>query len=264
VRLVLRLLVGLLAVWLVAALAGVPLALDLGRRAADRAEGIARALNPPAPTLRQTPATPQPSARPSPPPVGTPAGVTSALASVVQILVSSCGHGEAGSGFVAGRQRVVTNAHVVAGASRVVVRTELGDELAARVVLYDTAADTAVLAVQGLSAVPLRPAPAEAAEGAPAWVAGHPLAGPLKVVRASIEGISGATGSDGEAYVLHTVVRPGNSGGPLLDARGRVLGVVYATAANGDPQGYARTWPAVEDEVAAGTRATASVGVGSC
>jgi S1-C subfamily serine protease len=278
VRLLLRLLVGVLVVWLVAAVAGVPVARDLVRGAGDRAEGIARRLNPPAPTLSQSPA-PSPRREPprpfrslpgrqggraTPPPAATPDGVRSALTSVVQILVSSCGQDGAGSGFVAGRERVVTAAHVVEGASRVAVRTQSGAQLAARVVLYEPAADTAVLAVAGLPADPLRFAPAEADTGSSAWVAGHPRGGPLKVVDASVIGTVGATGSDGETYVLRTVVRPGNSGGPLLDAQGRVLGVVFATAADGDPEGYARTWPAVEDEVATGTRATATVPDGSC
>jgi S1-C subfamily serine protease len=153
---------------------------------------------------------------------------------------------------------------VVEGASRVAVRTRSGARLAARVVLYDTAADTAVLAVAGLSADPLRSAPAEAGTGTSAWVAGHPLGGPLRVVDASVVGTVGATGSDRESYVLRTVVRPGNSGGPLLDAQGRVLGIVFATAADGDPEGYARTWLAVEDEVTAGTRASATVPDGTC
>ncbi|HYJ75727.1 MAG TPA: trypsin-like peptidase domain-containing protein [Kineosporiaceae bacterium] len=270
-KLLARVVVGLLAVWLVAFVAGVPLAHDLAR-------DVGRELNPPAPTLRQTPAQspsqepPSPwrtlpgqrGGRASPPPTGTPAAVTEVLDSVVQVLVSSCGRSGAGSGFVAARERVVTNAHVVEGASRVAVRTESGSRLAARVVLYDPAADTAVLAVPGLSGNALQPSRAEADEGAPAWVAGHPLGGPLKVVPASVLGTVGGTGSDRETYVLRTVVRPGNSGGPLLDAQGRVLGIVYATAADGDPEGYARTWPAVEDEVGAGTRATASVPVGGC
>jgi S1-C subfamily serine protease len=272
VKLLLRLALGVLVVWLVAAVAGVPVV----------PTGIVRALNPPAPTLRQVPApTPAPAprgeapapwrslpgpqgGRASPPPAGTPAEVRSALDSVVQVLVSSCGRGGAGSGFVAGRERVVTNAHVVVGASRVAVLTQSGARLPARVVLYDTAADTAVLAVARLSADPLPVAPAEASAGTSAWVAGHPLGGPLKVVDASVLGTVGASGSDRESYVLHTRVRPGNSGGPLLDAQGRVLGVVFATAADGEPEGYARTWPAVVDEVKAGTRATATVPDGSC
>ena len=276
-RLLLRLLAGVLVVWLAAAVAGVPLARDLARGAGDGAEGIARRLDPPAPTLSQSPA-PSPRREPPPPlrslpgrragpaaspPADTPDAVRSALSSVVQILVSSCGEDGAGSGFVAGRDRVVTAAHVVTGASRVVVLTQSGARLAARVVLYEPAADTAVLAVAGLAADPLRFAPAEADTGSSAWVAGHPLGGPLRVVDASVVGTVGARGSDGETYVLRTVVRPGNSGGPLLDAQGRVLGVVYATAADGDPEGYARTWPAVEDEVTRGTRATATVPTGA-
>jgi S1-C subfamily serine protease len=278
VRLLLRLLGGVLVVWLVAAVAGVPMARDLARGAGDGVEGIARRLNPPAPTLSQSPAPspreepppplrslpPRQGGRATPPPAGTPDGVRAALPSVVQILVSTCGQPGAGSGFIIGRERVVTAAHVVEGASRVAIRTQSGAQLAARVVLYEPAADTAVLAVAGLSADPLRFAPTEADTGSSAWVAGHPLGGPLKVVDASVLGTVGARGSDGETYVLRTVVRPGNSGGPLLDAQGRVLGVVFATAADGDPEGYARTWPAVEDEVAAGTGATATVPDGSC
>jgi S1-C subfamily serine protease len=277
------LLAGLVAV-VVAALAGVPPAVSLAERARQWGSSASSGLDrwvgggvdagpgvetpatpgseqdPPAPFETLPPAQ---AGRPGSAPAGTPDGVVAALDSVVQVLVQACGREGAGSGFVVGPGRVLTNAHVVRGADAVVVRSRDGTQRPARVVLFDPAADAAVLDVAGLGARALRPA-VPAGRGTDAWVAGHPLGGPLRVVTATVLRMAAGREGDRQTYVLRTVVRPGNSGGPLLDRDGRVLGLVYATAADGDAVGYARTWGAVADEAADGLTASGAVPVGSC
>ncbi len=286
-----RVLVAVALVWVVAAFAGVPVAADLAGRAQalreDAADSVRRwatgqedpgpwRAGPPGSQNRPAdPADPEEPPPPwrrlpgqqggpsQPPPAGTPSGVVDALDSVVQILVARCSAGGAGSGFVIGDGRVMTNAHVVEGASRVRVLTRGGERLDARVVQFDQATDVAVLDVEDLDADPLQPA-SPADPGDDAWVAGHPLGGPLRVVDATVVGTRSYRGADQETYVLQTRVRPGNSGGPLLDEQGNVLGLVFATAADGDPVGYARTWSAVADEAEQGLGNDDTVSNGTC
>jgi S1-C subfamily serine protease len=271
----------------VAASAGVPPAVAVAERARQWGTGASRALDrwvaggvdvgpgvetpaspdaaqdPPAPSEPRAPARPGRPRQADPAPTGIPDGVRAALDSVVQVLVRGCGRAGAGSGFVVGPGRVLTNAHVVRGADAVVVRSRDGTRRPARVVLYDPAADAAVLDVAGLEARAL-PTAGPAGRGTDAWVAGHPSGGPLRVVKATVLRTLDGRRADQQTYVLRTVVRPGNSGGPLFDRRGRVLGLVFARAADGDAVGYARTWRAVADEAADGRTAASAVRVGSC
>jgi S1-C subfamily serine protease len=215
--------------------------------------------------------------RPVPAPGGaaaTSAGVEAAAGSVVSIAgaAPSCGEQLAGSGWVSAPERVVTNAHVVAGTTEVVVRVGgTGRAREAEVVAFDPRRDLAVLAVAGLPARPLR-------EGAPlsggeeAAVAGFPLAGPYTVSPARVRGtleargddIYGRTGPVREIYSLRTDVRPGNSGGPLLDLAGRVVGVVFAASLDDEETGYALTMAEAQPVLDAGRTASVPVPTGSC
>jgi S1-C subfamily serine protease len=162
-----------------------------------------------------------------------------------------------GSGFVYAPGRVMTNAHVVAGVRdpQVEVRGADGPEqLDATVVLFDPARDVAVLAVDGLTAPALPIAPEEAGREQDAIVVGYPQDGPFRADAARVIRTQDARGKDiyqqddvvREIYSVRGLVRQGNSGGPLLDVQGRVLGVVFAAAADDQTVGYVLTW----DEVA--------------
>ncbi|HEX6577081.1 MAG TPA: MarP family serine protease [Jiangellaceae bacterium] len=190
--------------------------------------------------------------------------IREASASVVKILgrAPSCDRVVEGTGFVVAPERVMTNAHVVAGVSAPVVTIPDGDVLDAWVVLFDPRADIAVLAVPGLD----RPALSfrdELAHGADAAVVGYPDNGPLSTEPVRIRGEHALLGRDiyGEGTVNRDVisirgtVRPGNSGGPLVADDGRVYGVVFAASLTDPETGYAldvgELGPALEDAPAA-------------
>lgn len=174
--------------------------------------------------------------------------VRAAAGSVVRVLGTACGLGLEGSGWVAGDGLVVTNAHVVAGEQDTVVQLRgTGDRLDARAVRFDPKQDIAVLRVSGLSAPRLPLAP-EAPSGRAAAAMGFPENGPFDVRSARLgetrEVLSQDAYGNGpvprQVVSFRGLVRSGNSGGPLVDARGRVVGTVFAAAVGKGPRaGYA-------------------------
>jgi S1-C subfamily serine protease len=173
--------------------------------------------------------------------------VRAAAGGVVRVLGTACGLGVEGSGWVAAPDLVVTNAHVVAGETDTTVTPAGGSSsLDAIAVHYDPTNDLALLRVNGLDDTSLPFAP-DVRSGTPGAVVGYPENGPLTVTPARV----GATGpvitqdSYGRGPVtrqltaLRGEVRSGNSGGPLVDGNGRVMGTVFAATTQGKPGGYA-------------------------
>lgn len=177
--------------------------------------------------------------------------VQQAAGSVVRIQssMSSCGRAAEGSGWVVQSQRVVTNAHVVAGSDAVSVQIRgRGRAYPASVVAFDPDLDLAILDVPGLPAPALRRA-GELRTGAEGVVAGYPLGGPYRTDAARVRGVVDATGSDiyerrsvhREIYSLYTTVNPGDSGGPFLTPEGSVAGTVFAKSLSSASTGFALT-----------------------
>lgn len=201
-------------------------------------------------------------------------GVRRAGESVVKVLgnAEACGHGVEGSGFAYAPGRVMTNAHVVAGVEDILVETADGRTEDATVVAYDPDLDVAVLQVPDLGVAPLTFAQEDGESGDPAAVLGYPLNGPYDVKPARIRDradVGNLSISDGDrvtrdVYSVFAEVRSGNSGGPLVTRRGRVLGVVYAASLTNRRTGYALTADQVEDAAREGRSATAEVPTGSC
>ena len=217
------------------------------------------------PYLEELPAPRPEGAEPEDEPPATGA-VGEAVESVVRVGVAGCGRAGVGSGFVYAHDHVMTNAHVVRGASRVQVQAD-GQRWSAEVVLYDPETDVAVLHAPGLPLPPLAFAPRAATAGTSATVAGHPRGGPLRLTDARVMDVRGSgrwTRTDRESYVVRADVQPGNSGGPLLDAQGRVLGVVYAAAVTQRNLGFVLTADAVADEAASAARSATEVATGGC
>ena len=264
-------LVGLVVVWILAAVAlQVPGQADL--RSDVQRSALVRELNDIAPPRRVLRALarvdPFPSIAGPAPAVDAPdrrvvrnAAIRRALPSVVRVLGTACGVGISGSGWVARAELVVTNAHVVAGQ-----RDTTAGGRPATAVAFDVRNDLAVLRVPGLTRGPL--ARREPHEGAPAAVAGYPGNGPLTVVPARVGRTATVLSEDayGRAPVTRRItsfrgrVRHGNSGGPLLDASGRVVGTVFASR-TGDGAGYAVPTDVVSDVLA---RTRSRVSTGSC
>ncbi len=200
-------------------------------------------------------------------------GVAQSADGVVRILGSACGLGVEGSGWLAAPNVVVTNAHVVAGTDGdVVVRPRSGNvTLPARALAFDRVNDVAVLAVPGISGPVLRMVETPAAGTAGALL-GYPLNGPFDVEPARIgqarRVISQDAYGQGPVQRLMTPVRgllrPGNSGGPIVDSRGRVLTTVFASSRERDVRGgYGvpnSVVASVLERAAAGRGATVSTG----
>jgi len=165
--------------------------------------------------------------------------------SVVRVLSTACGLGIEGSGWAAMPEVVVTNAHVIAGADDTTVTTQDGTELDATPIYYEPKQDLALLRVG--AALPTLPISARRQEGGDAAVLGYPENGPYRLEPARI-GETRATISEdsyGNGPVERTItalsgaVRSGNSGGPLVDAQGEVVGTVFAATTSGPHGGFA-------------------------
>ena len=177
---------------------------------------------------------------PDPAVLGT-AGVNAAALSVVRVVGDACGLGIEGSGWVAAPGLVVTSAHVVAGVDEPRVdRNDGGRLLRAQVVAFDRHNDIAVLRVAGLKQ---RPLPlAGSAPGTAAALLGYPANGPYVETPVRVGEDVRIIGRDAYGHfptgrvvtTLRGSVRGGNSGGPAVDARGRVLTTVFARRPGGD------------------------------
>ncbi|WP_248696844.1 trypsin-like peptidase domain-containing protein [Roseomonas gilardii] len=137
-----------------------------------------------------------------------------------------------GTGFLVARERVMTNRHVINGCDRVLVRAPDGRNFAAvPPAKVDAKLDLALIAVPGLDAPPIRfrTEPVRRGDGVVAY--GFPLTGLLssdpKLTRGEVNGLNGL-GNDPNQFQISAPVQPGNSGGPLLDMRGELLGVVVS------------------------------------
>jgi S1-C subfamily serine protease len=188
--------------------------------------------------------------------------------STVMVEASACGRLQDGSGAVLAPDLVVTNAHVVAGAEDVVVeRHPDGEPVAATVVAFDPNRDLAVLSVPGIDrpALPL----GDAVQGDVGAVFGHPGGGALELspyavgeeVTATGRDIYGRSDTRRQVLFLAAELRPGDSGGALVNASGAVVGVAFAIAPDDPNVAYALT---IEEVQAVLVDALAPTGAGPC
>jgi S1-C subfamily serine protease len=213
---------------------------------------------------------PLPALAPPPPQIAHDPGVAAASRSVVRVLGTACGLAIEGSGWVARPEEVLTNAHVVAGEDDTTVEIEgRPPGLPATAIAFDPTDDLAVLRVPGLDLAPLSLASNPSA-GEAGGILGYPENGPFDVQAGRIGATSKVVTQNayGQGPVtrlltpLRGLVRPGNSGGPLIDAAGAVLTTVFAgTTGSGPPGGYGVANATVA-QVLAG--AGAPVGTGAC
>jgi S1-C subfamily serine protease len=178
-----------------------------------------------------------PKEPPDPRVLGRP-GVRAAAPSVVRIVGTACGLGVAGSGWIAGPGIVVTAAHVVAGEDDTRVSPPSGGSFRAQAVAFDAHNDVAVLRVPGLRGRSLRLAAPR--PGAAVAMLGYPENGPLDAEPGRIGTTTSVFTQDAHGRsTFRTVtsfsgqVRPGNSGGPAVDATGAVQTTVFAARLRG-------------------------------
>jgi S1-C subfamily serine protease len=179
--------------------------------------------------------------------------------SVVKIraIAPSCQKVLEGSGFVLSPDRVMTNAHVVAGANSVTVEAS-GNPFDATVVSYDPTVDIAILAVPHLPPGPLAFASAPVTSGTEAIVMGYPGGGGFMATPARIRELIELNGPDiyrnatinREVYTVRSNVEQGNSGGPLIDLNGQVIGVVFGAAVDDTDTGFVLTAKEVAAQLA--------------
>ena len=194
--------------------------------------------------------------------------------SVIKVLgtAPSCSRRIEGSGFVYADERVMTNAHVVAGTRQIEVETQNDGRLQGKVVVYDPQRDLAVLYVPGLKAPVMPFVRKPAGTGANAIVLGFPLDGPYNAQGARVREVSNITGPDiydsgnvtREIYTIRALVQSGNSGGPLIAPNGDVLGVIFAAAADDRNVGFALTAAEASGTARLGVERTRGVKTGDC
>jgi S1-C subfamily serine protease len=194
--------------------------------------------------------------------------VRAAALGVVKIQGTACGLGIEGSGWIAREDTVVTNAHVVAGQGDTTVQLAgQGPGLAARAVVFDPGNDVAVLHVEGLGGRTL-PVASDPASGTSAAILGFPENGPYDVRAGRLGTTRTVITQDayGRGPVQRSItsfrgtVRPGNSGGPMVDTRGRVVTTVFAAARGGTPGGYGVPNAVVERDLARAGEGQVSTG----
>ncbi len=197
--------------------------------------------------------------------------VTRATNGVVRIRSNnSCGQGVEGSGFVYSPDRVMTNAHVVAGVSNPVVDVN-GSSVPGKVVYYNPDVDIAVIAVPTGTVHPLR-FTASSTGGEGVAILGFPQNGPYDVqvgrVRADQRlrspNIYGSGTVIRDVLSLRGLIRPGNSGGPVIDSAGHVVGVVFAASVTNNDTGYALSSRQVGQAAASGRIASRGVSTQDC
>ncbi len=197
--------------------------------------------------------------------------VAHAGASTVKVIGDGCGQIQEGSGFVVGAGLVVTNAHVIAGIPHPVV--EVGNNLLQTTVLsFDPSFDLAVMRVRGVNEPPLALDPDKSTRGVQAAVLGYPGGGPFKVQPAGVMAEFEAEGRDiygqgltvRDVYEIQAIVRPGNSGGPLVQPDGQVIGVVFSRSTTDGDIGYALASPGVLTRVTKAEGLSRAVSTGPC
>lgn len=192
-----------------------------------------------------------------------------ARASVVRISTTSsrCGSSTIGSGVVVAPGRVATNAHVVTGAGRITVEDAAGGDRGAQLVHIDRGTDLAILHVPGLEA-PAVDWASRVERATEAAVVGYPGGGRMTLRGARVRGEATIAEDGGsgmrEVVVFTGLVQPGNSGGPLLDQRGRALGLVFANSSVDDRTGFALSPDEVVPVVEQTRRASEPIPSGAC
>jgi S1-C subfamily serine protease len=183
---------------------------------------------------------------------------------------NTCGQGVEGSGFLYAPNRLMTNAHVVAGVGS--PKVVVGDGTrSATVVYYNPRIDVAVLAVPDLDGLTL-PFDTTGRSKQNAAALGFPQDGPYDAEPIRIRAeqklrspdIYGNSSVTREVFSLRGLIRPGNSGGPLVSTSGKVLGLVFAASVTDPQTGYALTADQVSGPAASGIRADKQVSTGDC
>jgi len=191
--------------------------------------------------------------------------------SVVKVEGNGCGGVVEGSGFVASPGVVVTNAHVVAGVNTPYIIDSHGQHQA-NVIWFDPNLDLAVLTTTNLAGSPLPISSATSANSTPGVVLGYPGGGDFTASPALVLNSFIATGrniynqgtTNRSIYEVKAKVIPGNSGGPLVNAQGAVIGIIFAESTTYNSVGYALTMQQPSNELHRALKQNQIVSTGVC
>ena len=191
--------------------------------------------------------------------------------SVVKIEGDGCGGVVEGSGFVVAKNIVVTNAHVIAGVSSPYIIDNHGQHQA-NVIWFDPNLDFAVLSTSDLAGSPLPISASISPDNTKSIVMGFPGGGDFSASPAVVLSSFTATGrniynqgnTNRSIYEIKATVIPGNSGGPLVNAKGTVIGIVFAESTTYNNAGYALTMQQPVSELHQALKQNQSVSTGVC
>jgi len=206
--------------------------------------------------------------------VGIPESVKKSIASTVRIdgIAKSCSAAMVGTGFIVANERVITNAHVVAGVQEpVITLSNTQTQLGGKVILIDRKKDLAIIFVPGLAGNNLTfigpVTPNEVG-----FVVGYPNGGSLRTSAVSVSAefeslgldIDGNNDARRDLIAFGGDVKPGNSGGPLLNEQGQVLGIVFAADEKNKNTGYALAPNEMAKLISESTYVTEPIDTGNC
>jgi S1-C subfamily serine protease len=199
------------------------------------------------------------------------AAVADDRASVDKVVGQGCGGIVEGSSFIVGNNLLVTNAHVVAGIRHPYVDDTNGTH-SATVISFDPNLDLAILRVHNLAGTALPIVTGTVADKTPAAVLGYPGGGPFNAGAAAVleeftatgRNIYGSGNTNRSVYEIQADIIPGNSGGPLVNEAGQVIGVVFAESTTYNHVGYALTTSKVVSEINQAKNDQTAVSTGSC
>ncbi|BDG74713.1 S1C family serine protease [Roseomonas fluvialis] len=200
---------------------------------ADRnvAMALAPAAAPPPVAQRAPPGAPAPDGKPAPLPGGVAAGPGTAPGAMPGPRPNPNARASTGTGFVVGPEQVLTNHHVIEGCSRILVRTADGRTMPGQVPAADARRDLALVRVAGSPGPVLafRANPVRRGESVVTY--GFPLAGLLSsgptLTTGEVSALAGLNDNPTQ-FQISAPVQQGNSGGPLLDRQGHVIGVIVS------------------------------------
>ncbi|HEY4963589.1 MAG TPA: trypsin-like peptidase domain-containing protein, partial [Candidatus Saccharimonadales bacterium] len=190
--------------------------------------------------------------------------------SVVRVTSFGCGGIISGSGYIAAPDLIITNAHVIAGADRPIIKY-LNQSYAGNTVLFNPALDIAAIMVKGLKAAPLQLYKGSVAINQNVAILGYP-GGNFTVLPGQISdeqfvsspNIYQVGSFNRQIYAINADLQPGNSGGPVIATNGQVIGLVFAKSDVLSNDGFAITSYSMSDVIKQAISASHHVSSGAC
>jgi S1-C subfamily serine protease len=197
------------------------------------------------------------------------AAIQASAMDTVQVVATGCGGHRYGSGFAISTTQIVTNAHVVAGTEYVSVKIQ-GRQATATVVLFDPSRDVAVLSVP--AALNLHALKSSNGNDSSVAAIGYPGGGAETITAGVVDSpqvievpdIYGNHVAGHQVWVAHANLHPGNSGGPLVNSQGAVMGLVFAGSTTDTRVAYAMTNNEIRSDLMAAQGRTQAVASGAC